>query len=317
MSSSSTRSVVGPAKARSTTREAQGRAPRIHRGRAAARTLFMAPLTILLGVLTIIPTGYILIVSFTNAQATNKDTGFVWFSNYIDLFSDPDYWVVLVRTVVFVVVAVALQLALGLGMAVALSSVKRGGALIRALILLPMAAAPIATYFNWQQILNASYGPLEYLLGAVGLPQPDWLGNASLALPTIAVIDTWQWTPFVFIILAGGLATIPGDVQEAAQVDGATAWQRFTHITLPLLLPYVAVAVLFRAIDALKTFDSVQILTAGGPGSATTMLNYSIFQQGISFLEFGKASASAVVFLLVCTVLANALLRGLSRTEAK
>lgn len=315
--SSSPGHVAGPASAGPATRGSGRRVQGIHRGRTAARRWFLAPLAILLGLLTVIPTGYILIVSVTNAQSTNPRTGFVWFANYIDLFADPSYWVVLLRTVAFVVVAVAVQLSLGLGLAVALSSVKRGGAAIRALILLPMAAAPIATYFNWQQILNASYGPLNHLLGLVGIPQPDWLGSSLLALPTIVVVDTWQWTPFVFIILAGGLATIPGDVQEAAQVDGASGWQRFAQITVPLLLPYIAVAVLFRAIDALKTFDSVQILTSGGPGSSTTMLNYSIFQQGISFLQFGKASASAVVFLIVCTLLANALLRGLSRTEAK
>ena len=300
-----------------TVRNRSGPTNGINQGRDRARRLFLAPLTILLGLLTIIPTGYILIVSFTNAQSTNRDTGFVGLANYLDLFTDPNYWVVFLRTVAFVVVAVAIQLSLGLALAQALSSVKRGGAVIRALILLPMAAAPIATYFNWQQILNASYGPFNYLLGVLGVPQPDWLGNSLLALPTIVVVDTWQWTPFVFIILAGGLATIPGDVHEAAQVDGATPWQRFTQITLPLLLPYVAVATLFRAIDALKTFDSVQILTSGGPGSSTTMLNYSIFQQGISFLQFGKASASAVVFLIICTLLANALLRGLSRTEVR
>lgn len=308
---------VGSAQAGPTVRNRSRPTNGINQGRDRARRLFLAPLTILLGVLTIIPTGYILIISFTNAQATNPDTGFVGIANYVALFADPNYWVVLLRTVAFVVVAVAIQLSLGLALAQALSSVKRGGAVIRALILLPMAAAPIATYFNWQQILNASYGPFNYLLGVLGVPQPDWLGNPLLALPTIVVVDTWQWTPFVFIILAGGLATIPGDVHEAAQVDGATSWQRFTQITLPLLLPYVAVATLFRAIDALKTFDSVQILTSGGPGSSTTMLNYSIFQQGISFLQFGKASASAVVFLIVCTLLANALLRGLARTEAK
>lgn len=285
------------------------------RGRKAARRLFIAPLAIVLGVLTIIPTGYILIVSFTNYAATNKHTGFVGLENYITMFSSPSYWTTLLRTVIFVVIVVAVQLAIALGVAIAMSGMKRGGAVIRALILLPMAAAPIATYFNWQQILNASYGPLDYLLRSVGLPAPDWLGQAHLALPTLMFVDTWQWTPFVFIILAGGLATIPGDVQEAAQVDGATGWQRFQHITLPLVMPYIAVAVLFRAIDALKTFDSVQILTSGGPGSSTTMLNYSIFQQGISFLEFGQASASAVVFLIICTLLANALLRGLSRTD--
>ena len=282
-----------------------------------ARRLFILPLGLLLGMLTIIPTAYILIVSLTNAASTNRSTGFVWFKNYIDMFSDPNYWAVTVRTVAFVCFAVILQLAIGLGLAVATNGLRRGGSVVRALILLPMAAAPIATYFNWQQILNASYGPIDYLLRAVGLPAPDWLGQVNLALPTLVVVDTWQWTPFVFIILAGGLATIPNDLLEAASVDGASGWQRFSRITVPLLLPYIAVAVLFRAIDALKTFDSIQILTSGGPGSSTIMMNYSIYQQGISFLQFGKASASAVVFLIICTLLANILLRGLTRAEKK
>jgi multiple sugar transport system permease protein len=287
------------------------------RTRRLAQRASIAPLAILLGALTIIPTGYILIVSFTNAAAINHHTGFVGFANYRSMLTDPNYWIVLLRTIVFVVIAVTLQLAIGLGMALAMFSLKRGGAVIRALILLPMAAAPIAMYFNWQQILNASYGPLDYLLRLVGLPAPDLLGNPSFALPTLIGVDTWQWTPFMFIILAGGLATISGDVQEAASVDGATGWQRFTQVTLPLLMPYVAVAVLFRSIDALKTFDSVQILTSGGPGSSTTMLNYSIFQEGIQYLQFGKASASAVVFLIICTLLTTLLLRGLLRTESK
>ena len=285
--------------------------------KARARRLFILPLALLLGALTVIPTGYVLIVSFTNAASTNPSSSFVWFENYANMFSDPNYWAVAFRTLIFVLIAVALQLAIGLGIAVATNGLRRGGSLIRALILLPMAAAPIATYFNWQQILNASYGPIDYLLRAVGLPAPDFLGQVNLALPTLIVVDTWQWTPFVFIILAGGLATIPNELLEAASVDGASGWQRFLRITVPLLLPYIAVAVLFRAIDALKTFDSVQILTSGGPGSSTTMMNYLIYQQGITFLQFGKASASAVVFLIICILLANVLLRGLTRAERK
>lgn len=236
--------------------------PLIH-GRNVARRAFIAPLAALLGALTIVPTVYILVVSFTNAAATNRNTGFVRLGNYISMFSNPNYWVVLGRTVVFVVIAVALQLAIGLLAAVSMVKLKRSGAVIRALLLLPMAAAPIATYFNWQQILNASYGPVAAILNGLGLPAPDWLGQSALALPTLIVVDTWQWTPFVFIILAGGLATIPVEIDEAASVDGANGWQRFINITVPMLLPYIAVAVLFRSIDALKTFDSVQILTSG------------------------------------------------------
>lgn len=283
--------------------------------RRIAQGLSIAPLTTLLVLLTIIPMVYILVVSLTNAASTNPDTAFVGFANYIELFADPGYWGTLTRTVLFVVAAVVIQLAVGLALAIGMAGIKRGDAFLRALILLPMAAAPIAMLFNWRQILNAAYGPLTYLLGLLGLPAPDWLGDPALALPTLVAVDTWQWTPFVFIILAGGLATIPHEVNEASSVDGASPWQRFVNITLPLLMPYVLVAVLFRTIDALKTFDSVQVLTSGGPGSATTMLNYSIFQQGISFLNFGKATASAVLFLILCILLTNLLLRALSRKD--
>ncbi|NYD54210.1 ABC transporter permease subunit [Microbacterium pseudoresistens] len=284
--------------------------------RRIAQGLAITPLATLLAVLTIIPTVYILVVSFTNAAATNPDTTFVAFDNYISLFADSAYWVTMLRTLLFVVAAVSIQVAVALALALAMAEIKRGGAFLRALILLPMAAAPIAMLFNWRQILNAAYGPVNYVLTSLGLPGPDWLGDPALALPTLIAVDTWQWTPFVFIILAGGLATIPHDVHEAASVDGASAWQRFSQITLPMLMPYVLVAVLFRTIDALKTFDSVQVLTSGGPGSATTMLNYSIFQQGISFLDFGKATASAVIFLLLCILLTNLLLKALTRKES-
>lgn len=286
------------------------------RARRRAQAFAIAPLATLLALLTIIPTVYILVVSATNAAATNPDTAFVGIDNYVALFTEPTYWATMGRTLIFVVFAVAIQVAVGLGLAVTMASLRRGDAVLRALILLPMAAAPIAMLFNWRQMLNASYGPINYILGVLGLPAPDWLGSTALALPTLVVVDTWQWTPFVFIILAGGLATIPADIYEASAVDGATGWQRFVNITLPLLLPYILVAVLFRTIDALKTFDSVQVLTSGGPGSATTMLNFSIFQQGISFLNFGKASASAVVFLILCILLTNLLLRALSRKES-
>lgn len=291
--------------------------PSLTVSRRRAQAIALAPLTLVLVALTIIPTLYILVVSFTNSAATNQSTEFIGLGNYAALLSNPMYWEQVLRTVIFVVVAVTVQLAIAVSLAVAMSKVKRGDALLRALILLPMAAAPIATLFNWRMILNASYGPLNYVLSAVGLPAPDWLGSPELALPTLMAIDTWQWTPFVFIILAGGLATIPSDVYEAASVDGASAWQQFWHVTLPLLMPYIVVAVLFRTVDALKTFDSVQVLTSGGPGSSTTMMNYGIFQQAISFLDFGKASAGAVLFLIICILLANALLSGLARKEAK
>lgn len=284
--------------------------------RRRARIVAIAPLATVLVVLTIVPTLYLVVISLTNYAATNPGTTFVGLANYTGLFTDPGYWAVMARTLVFVVAAVGIQLALGIAMAVATSKLTKGASLIRGIILLPMASAPIAMLFNWRQIANVSYGPVNYILELLGLPPVDFLGDSTLAMATLVMVDVWQWTPFVFIIVAGGLATIPKDVYEAASVDGANGWKSFVHITLPLLMPYISVATLFRTIDALKTFDSVQVLTSGGPGSSTTMLNYSIFQQAINFLNFGKGAASAVIFLAVCIFMCNLLLRSLSRKEA-
>ena len=285
----------------------------LNAARTRARRLAVAPLVAILSAVTLFPLLYILVVSLTNFAADNPNPGFVGLDNYTRLLTSEVYWQTLARTVGFVVLAVASQVAFGLAIAVAMSSIKKGDAVLRAVILMPMAAAPIAMLYNWRQILNASYGPVNAILDAVGLPAPDWLGQTSTAMFSLLVVDGWQWTPFVFIILAGGLATIPHDVLEAAAVDGAGPGRQFLFVTLPLLMPYVTVAVLFRTVDALKTFDSVQILTSGGPGSSTTMLNFSIFKESISYLEFGRASASAFLFIVVCTLLSRALLGAIGR----
>lgn len=281
--------------------------------RSSARRMFLAPLTAILLALTVVPFVYNIYISLTDKAAANPTTRFIWFDNYVSLLQDSLFWSSIRITIMFTVVVVLVELAIALAVALALARISRGAPLLRAFFLIPMAAAPVAVLFNWRVMLNVSYGVIDYVLGILGLPQPDWTGDPSTALTTLMIVDIWQWTPFVLIIVAGGLASLPGDIYEASAVDGATAWQNFRYVTLPLLRPYILVAVLFRSIDALKTFDSVQILTSGGPGSKTTMLNYYIFQQGISYLNFGQAAAAATILLVIATVLARALLGGLKR----
>jgi len=284
--------------------------------RRRTRRAFLAPLTVVLAGLTIAPFVYNLAISLTDKAATNPETRFVFLRNYADLLTSGDFWSKIKITLIFTVIAVALELALGLAAAIALTRITRGSALLRALFLLPLAAAPVATLFNWRLMLNASFGVVNYVLGLVGLPQPDWTGTPTMALATVIAVDVWMWTPFIVIVLAGGLASVPDELAEAAAVDGAGFWATFRHITLPILTPYILVAVLFRSIDALKTFDSIQLLTAGGPGSSTTTLNYFIYQQGISNLQFGRAAAAATILLVVATILARLLLRWLRSVEA-
>jgi len=163
---------------------------------------------------------------------------------------------------------------------------------------------------------NAPSGVVNCRLGAEGLPEPDWTGEASTALTSLVRVDVGQCTPFILVILVGGLSAVPDDVYEAAAVDGAGGWQTFRHITLPLLKPFILVALLFRTIDALKTFDSTQILTGGGPGSSTTTLNFYAFREGISFLDFGRSAAAATLLLLLAIGLSRLLLHWLKEEEA-
>ncbi|MEV7429866.1 sugar ABC transporter permease [Nocardioides sp. NPDC092400] len=286
-----------------------------HAEMVRTRRLFLAPLTIVLGLLTVVPFVYSVVVSLTDKSGSG-DTSFVGLANYVDLLTDPQWWDAARVTAVFTVAVVAIEFLVAMAVAVALHRITRGAPLLRALFLLPMAMAPVAALFNWRLMLNASSGVINYLLGAVGLPQPDWTGESSTALASLVMVDVWQWTPFILVILVGGLSAVPDDVYEAAAVDGASGWQTFRHVTLPMLKPFILVALLFRTIDALKTFDSIQILTGGGPGSSTTTLNFYAFREGISFLNFGRSAAAATLLLLLAIGLSRLLLHWLKEEEA-
>ena len=280
-----------------------------------ARRAFLAPLTIVLAVVTIAPFLYALGLSFTNADPLHPGVRFIGLGNYHVLFSDPQFWSAVVTTLVFTGVAVTVELALGTAIGIGLSHVRRGANFLRTLFIIPLASAPIAIIYDWQLLLNPIYGAINYMLGVVHLPQPDWFGTGHAALVSLIGIDVWEFTPFIIVIIAGGIASIPLDVYEAAAVDGASGLRRFRYLTFAFLRPYLLVALLFRTIDALKVFDSVAVLTAGGPGTATTTLNYYAFRDAITYLEFGRGTAAALLLLVIALILTNVLLRGLRRAR--
>jgi multiple sugar transport system permease protein len=279
------------------------------------RRLFLVPLTLVLGLLTVVPFVYSLVISLTD-KSSSGSTSFIGIDNYVDLLTDDQWWAAARVTAIFTFSVVAIEFIVAMVVALALHRITRGAPLLRALFLLPMAMAPVAALFNWRLMLNASSGVINYLLGAVGLPQPDWTGQSTTALTSLVMVDVWQWTPFILVILVGGLSAVPDEVYEAAAVDGAGAWQTFRHITVPMLKPFILVALLFRTIDALKTFDSIQILTGGGPGSSTTTLNFYAFREGISFLNFGRSAAAATLLLVLAIGLSRLLLHWLKEEEA-
>ncbi|MGD9903307.1 MAG: carbohydrate ABC transporter permease [Vicinamibacterales bacterium] len=216
-------------------------------------------------------------------------------ANYVEAGGDPRFLGALGRTVAFAVVTVTLELLLGLGLALVLDRVVRGRGLVRTVVVLPWAIPTVVAALVWRFMFESPGGLASTVLGAAGLAPPTWFADPLAAwLPLIAA-DAWKTTPFVALLLLAGLQTIDRSLYEAAAVDGASPWQQFIAVTLPLLMPSLVVAGLFRALDAFRVFDVVYVMTAGGPGTATETVALYTFSTLLQHLRFGYGSALSVV----------------------
>ncbi len=224
---------------------------------------------------------------------------FVGLKNFVEIFGkDARFWNSLWITVKFTTVSVVLQLVLGLAIAVYLHREFRGRGLVRTVMLLPMVSTPAAVALIWVIMFNPSLGILNYFLTCLGIKPLLWLGHPRTALPSLIFMDTWKWTPFMVLILHSGLQSLPITPFEAARIDGASRWQMFRYVTLPLLRPSIAVSLIFRTMDSLKTFDTIYVMTEGGPNNASEILNIYTFQTGFKYFHIGYASALAVILVL-------------------
>jgi multiple sugar transport system permease protein len=224
---------------------------------------------------------------------------FVGLKNYLEIFGkDARFWNALWITIKFTTVSVAFQLVLGLAIAVYLHREFHGRGVVRTVMLLPMVSTPAAVALIWVIMFNPSLGILNYFLACLGLKPLLWLGHPRTALFSLIFMDTWKWTPFMVLILHSGLQSLPITPFEAARIDGASRWQTFWYVTLPLLRPSIAVSLIFRTMDSLKTFDTIYVMTEGGPNNATEILNIYTFQTGFKYFHIGYASALAVILIL-------------------
>jgi len=272
--------------------------------------LMLMPATILLVGLTLFPFIVSFILSFTDYSLLRPgQTKFIFLENYIELMKTDDFWIALRVTLVFTIFAVFIQVVLGVIFANLLHHETRNISFLRTIYLLPLAITPIAATFTFRLMFNPSLGVLNYFMKVLGLPPQAWLASPSTALISLIVVDTWQWTPFILLICLGGLASLPNEPFEAAKVDGANSWQVFSKITVPMLYPFISLALLFRSIDAFKTFDIIYVLTSGGPGVLTRTLNLYAFKHGIEFLSMGYAGSIAIVMLIITIVVAQIFLR--------
>ena len=270
---------------------------------------FLAPVVAYLLAFSLFPLVYSLAISFFRWDQIESSFGFIGLGNYQELFADPVFWQASSNTAILVVVGVAIQLFIGTALAIFFDMQLRGSWFVRGVLILPMLLTPIVVGLMWRAMLNPDWGMVNYVLGELGLPQPLWLGDPSLALFTLILVDSWQWVPFIMVIVFARLQALPRDSFEAASVDGASAWQVLQRITLPLIMPAIVFAGIFRAIDAFRSFDVVFGLTFGGPGRLTTTLSFWAWENGLRFNRYGFASAISYVMVIVAIIMITILLR--------
>lgn len=230
--------------------------------------------------------------------APNFDT-FNGIDNYTKALGDPEFRHTLWLTAFFVAAVVLLEFALGFLVALMLNSVERFKAIYYAILLCPLLMNPVIVGLIWRMFLHPSLGIVNYLLSLVGIDPVNWLGSTKVALWTIVMVDIWHQVSFMIVLLLAGLSALPREPYEAARVDGASALRSFWHITLPLMLPVIAVTLLIRLIFAVKTYDLVYIMTRGGPGVATDLVSYFIYRTAFVGLNIGEASAMSAILLAV------------------
>lgn len=277
----------------------------------------LVPALAILALMTIAPALYIFVSSVFNTELMNPGAArFVGLGNYAQVLSNPDVWHDVGNTLFFVCAAVAIELVLGLLLALLLARRLLESNLLAGLLILPMAMTPAVSALIWRELLDPNFGWISYYLQTWHLTDAPiaWLSDTTTSWMALIGLNVWQWTPFVALILLAGLQGVPAEPKEAAAVDGANAWQAFVHVTLPLLRPFIAIALLLRVIDAFKTFDTVQILTGGGPGTSTEVINLLIYRVALQDFNVGAASALGVCFLLLLAFVVQQLIHILSRS---
>ncbi|MGI6092050.1 MAG: carbohydrate ABC transporter permease [Negativicutes bacterium] len=260
--------------------------------------LFPLPAAIFILSMMAFPITYTVWVSLTDwSMASSGSVKFIGLQNYIDLFSDDRFYNSVKLTIYFTVLAVGVETVLGVAIALILNREFQGKGLVKGILLLPMVATPVAIGLAWTLFYEPTIGLGNYALQLLGMAPSKWLASNTAVIPSLALVDIWEWTPMVTLIVLAGLASLPNEPYEAALVDGASEWQIFRYITLPLLFPTIMIAVVLRGIDAFKTFDIIYTMTAGGPGFASETLNIYAYNLAFGYFKFGAASSALVALL--------------------
>ena len=268
--------------------------------------IYILPGVLVLALLTLVPFFYNVYLGMTDYTPFKPgQTKFIFLENYWNLLSSRAFYEMLIRTLTYVICAVSIEFFLGFGLALLFQADFRYKRLLRSIIILPMVATPIAVSYLFKIMYNPKSGVLNYFLSLFGIRGIEWTSSHSFAMMSVILVDVWQWTPYIFIILCSGIAALPCDPFEAAIVDGATFWQSIRRVMVPLLKPIITIALVLRTVDALKTFDTIFVLTGGGPGVATETINIRIFLDAFKYMYMGQASALGMVMIVLVGVICN------------
>jgi len=284
------------------------------RRRTRSYRLLTVPALVVVGAVIVFPWLFTLYMSAFEWKI-GEAAHFVGLLNYTGLATNQRFIEAIVHTFYFTLLAVVFPLLLGTAAALIFHREFRGRGFFRAIFTLPMMATPVAVALVWTMMFHPQQGVLNYLLSLVGLPPSLWVYSPTWVIPSLVLVEVWHWTPLVMLIVLGGLAALPTEPYESARLDGASEWQLLRFITLPLIMPFIVVAAVIRTIDAVKAFDTIYVISSGGPGTASETINLYLYLQAFAFYNVGNASAVVVVFFVI--ILALALLLLYVRQRAK
>jgi len=275
---------------------------------------FIIPALIVVGAVIIFPWLFTIWMSAFDWKI-GTEAHFVGLDNYTSLVRNQRFLEAVVRTFYFTALAVVAPLILGTIAALIFHRQFPFRGVLRGIFIMPMMATPVAVALVWTMMFHPQQGVLNYLLSLVGLPPSLWVYSPQWVIPSLVLVEVWHWTPLVMLIVLGGLAALPTEPYESAKLDGASEWQLFRFITLPLVAPFLLVAAVIRTIDALKAFDTIYVITSGGPGTASETINLYLYLQAFAFYNIGNASAVVVIFFFIVMALALLLLYVRKRTQ--
>jgi len=279
------------------------------------RNLFVIPTIVFLIVINIFPLLYSLILSFADFSAVSgKSPIWIGIRNYRELLNDPHVWNSFYITLKYVIISVSGQLVVGFGVALLLNRKIPGKGLVTTLLLLPMMMSMAIVGLFWKLLYSPSWGIINYMLG---LGKFVWISNADVALLAIAITDIWMWSPFVMLLSLAGLSAIPQHLYEAAAIDRASGWFTFRRITLPLVSPLLLIAVIFRTMEAFKTFDLAYIMTGGGPGTSTELIAIKLYNMAFPQWQTGKSCALAYIVLVLIIGISNIYIKYLNKAKER